>query len=238
MRRLVLVVLMLVVVLPSAASAGTRAEPEAADECGAAEIAETYDLTYVDAPWADMCAAWVDTTTADHALETLTVTAQVAGNVAERTHTSTWSVRLYEGDCEHVVQVSDDAVVADGLSVHQTTSCGYTPAPCPEPFPTIEKTLEELGIGSGCFSEGSWRSTDKVDLPTTAVTFGADTISVTLNRAQLSPDAQARLVPGTAIHLDAWASSGTSVATGETRDHVLLDADMASSTGRTHTIPD
>jgi hypothetical protein len=239
-RRCILALLLVVLLVPGTASAGTRQAPEAVDKCGVEELADN-DLTAPDAPWADLCAAWVtaDVAPGGSALQAIAVTAQVAGNVADRIHTNRWSVSLAHADCVHTFSVADDSATGDQLRVEQLSQCGYHPAGCPEPFPTIVRILQDAGIGAGCSSEGTWDVTQSVTIPQSAVGMGTDTITLRVPRDQLTAAARARLVPGATIKaVDAVAAVGTVVYSGDTAHNVTGDVDFANSNGRTYTIGD
>ena len=238
MRRLILALLVALLLVPGAASAGTRQAPEALDSCGVDELSDG-DLTAPDAPWTDLCAAWVDAEVAadGSALQSISVTTQVAGNLADRTHTSRWAVSLAQGDCLHSFFVADDSAVGDQFRVAQTTRCGHRSDACPEPFPTVMQILRDAGIGASCSGEGTWDVTQTVTVPQSAVGLSTDTVTLRVTRDQLTPAARARLVPGTTIKsVDAISSVGTVVHSGESPQNVSGDFDVASSTGRTYTI--
>jgi hypothetical protein len=238
MRRLGLLLLLVLVLVPGAASAGTRQQPEAVDGCGTDEITDA-DLTAPDAPWADLCAAWVsaEVVPGGSALQAISVTTQVAGNLVDRTHTSRWAVSLAQGDCVHSFFVADDSATGDQLRVEQITRCGHHPGACPEPLPTVMQILRDAGIGASCSAEGTWDVDQRVTIPQSAVGLSSDTITLRVPRDQLTAGARARLVPGALIKsVAAVSSSGTVVHSGQSAQNVTADFDVADSTGRTYTI--
>lgn len=238
MRTAVAATLAFLLLLPaSSALAGTRAEPEAADPCGVDEIVDTYDLTWVDAPWADLCAAWLDAEVAGEDVRSLSVTWQLADMVDSRTPTGLWGARLKQGGCVHDVFVADDGIGGEA-SVSLTSSCGGTNIECGEPWTTINDTLEKIGVYSSCSAGTSYEQQESVDLPLDSVTFGQDTVAITIATADMTGILRNSLAPGARIDaLSAHTGTAVAVATPDgPYDRALVDADVAASTGRSFVV--
>ena len=237
-RRCFFALVLVLLMVPGSASAGTRQAPDALDNCGVDELADS-DLSAPDAPWTDLCAAWVsaDVASGGSALQAISVTTQVAGNLADRAHTSRWAVSLSQGECVHSFFVADDSVTGAQLRVEQSTRCGRHPGACPEPLPTVMQILRDAGVGASCSGEPTWDVTQTVTIPQSAVGLSSDTITLRVTQDQLTAAARARLVPGATItSVDAVSSVGTVVHTGQSAQTLTADFDIADSTGRTYTI--
>ena len=233
MARVLILLVGFVLLVPNSALAGTASAPEAADECGVAEVTDTSDLTAPDAPWADLCAIWLGASVANDRVSSLSVTWKVAGMVDSRTPTGIWSADLVEGKCHHVVRATDSGGGGKARAT-LTSMCNGTNIECGEPLKTIYGTLEKITGAWSCSEGTNWEKQEWAELPTSAVKFGTDTISLTIKPAQMTPLMRDRVVPGTRItRVSGNAGLIAKFFMPNSSEQMLyVEPDFAGSTGR------
>jgi hypothetical protein len=204
-------------------------DPLALDHCDVNEAVDS-DLTAQPPPWADLCAVTMETAVDDDgALASVAVVVHVAGELEQRTPTSTWRTTLDMGDdCVHELLVADDAALGEvGLTAR--TLCEFTPGTCGPIF-----TLVAELTGGVCAASGTFATEDVQELPADAVTFDHSELRITLRPGDASGRLGAALTLGSTVaSAHAFATTGVATPGGE---RAVVDGDHAASTGRSYTI--
>jgi len=206
-----------------------NSDAQARDDCELNELTDGEDLTGPDAPWADLCAVYVGSSVRDGNVA-ITMAIDVLGGLEQRAGAATWSGTLEVGGCQHEFTVFD-AGDSDKLSSLVDSYCQYEPGECGP----ILSTVYDLIWGS-CSTNGTWKHTEQVKLPASAVHLTDTEVILRFAPAQVSSLLGRELVPGATIRAVYGRTSVGASTGGDTPVYTAFDGDYASSTGKTHTI--